>query len=252
MHRLDIGLQASNGMIERMRAVVGDDPEGDEHGDLVDGGDAPASLREKVYEDLRYRLITGRIAPGVGISTRGLAQEMGVSQMPVRDALSRIAAEGAVEIRSKRAVMVPRMTTARFDEIMRLRRLLEPMVATAGLPHITADLARQIHAADEATDAALAGGDVRAYMESNHRFHSLIYGAAPLPLALRMIESLWMQFGPFMRVVYGRYGTASMVDQHRVAIAAIARGDGAALAAAIEADIGDCADLMQDWERLNG
>ena len=89
-------------------------------------------------------------------------------------------------------------------------------------------------------------------MESNHRFHSLIYGAAPLPLALRMIESLWMQFGPFMRVVYGRYGTASMVDQHRVAIAAIARGDGAALAAAIEADIGDCADLMQDWERLNG
>jgi DNA-binding GntR family transcriptional regulator len=47
-----------------------------------------------VYEELRYRLITGKIAPGVGISTRGLAQQM-VSQMPVRDALSRIAADGA-------------------------------------------------------------------------------------------------------------------------------------------------------------
>jgi len=234
-----------------MKAVVGADPDGEEQGDLADSADAPASLREKVYEDLRYRLITGRIAPGVGISTRGLALEMGVSQMPVRDALSRIAAEGAVEIRSKRAVMVPRMTTARFEEIMRLRTLLEPMVATAALPHITAELAREIQAADEATDTALEGGDVRAYMESNHRFHSLIYGAAPLPLALRMIESLWMQFGPFMRVVYGRYGTAKMVDQHRVAIAAIAAGDAQALAAAIAADIGDCADLMQDWERLN-
>ena len=234
-----------------MKAIVGVDPDGEEQGDLADIADAPASLREKVYEDLRYRLITGRIAPGVGISTRGLAVEMGVSQMPVRDALSRIAAEGAVEIRSKRAVMVPRMTPARFEEIMRLRTLLEPMVATAALPHITADLAREIHAADEATDAALEGGDVRAYMESNHRFHSLIYGAAPLPLALRMIESLWMQFGPFMRVVYGRYGTAKMIDQHRVAIAAIAAGDAPALAAAIAADIGDCADLMQDWERLN-
>ncbi|KUR79830.1 GntR family transcriptional regulator [Novosphingobium sp. FSW06-99] len=234
-----------------MKAGVSADPHGDEDGDAAEIGDAPASLREKVYEDLRYRLITGRIAPGVGISTRGLAQEIGVSQMPVRDALSRIAAEGAVEIRSKRAVMVPRMTSARFEEIMRLRKLLEPMVATAALPHITADLLRQIHAADEATDAALDGGDVRAYMESNHRFHSLIYGAAPLPLALRMIESLWMQFGPFMRVVYGRYGTANMVDQHRVAIAAIASGDAPALAAAIAADIGDCADLMQDWERLN-
>ena len=58
-------------------------------------GEVTSSLREQVYEDLRYRLITGKIAPGVGISTRGLAQQMGVSQMPVRDALSRIAAEGA-------------------------------------------------------------------------------------------------------------------------------------------------------------
>ncbi len=209
------------------------------------------SLREQVYDDLRQRLITGRIAPGVGLSTRGLAQEIGVSQMPVRDALSRVAAEGAVVIRSKRAVMVPPMTPARFDEIMQLRRLLEPMVAAAALPHIDATLLRAIKAADEATDAALADGDVLAYMESNHRFHSLIYGAAPLPLALRMIESLWMQFGPFMRVVYGRYGTAKMVDQHQVALAAIAAGDAAALGQAIAADIGDCADLMQDWVRMN-
>jgi DNA-binding GntR family transcriptional regulator len=224
----------------------------EEPADAGEAGDGPASLRERVYEDLRYRLITGRIAPGVGISTRGLALEMGVSQMPVRDALSRIAAEGAVDIRSKRAGVVPRMTPARFEEIMRLRKVLEPMVALAALEHITPDLLRRIQAADLATDAALSDGDVRAYMESNYRFHFLIYGAAPLPLALRMIESLWMQFGPFMRVVYGRYGTANMVDQHRMAIAAIAAGDGAALAAAIAADIGDCADLMQDWERSQG
>ncbi|WP_420383794.1 GntR family transcriptional regulator [Novosphingobium sp.] len=229
-----------------MKAVTSADP----YPDGADG-DIPASLREKVYEDLRWRLITGRIAPGVGISTRGLALEMGVSQMPVRDALSRIAAEGAVEIRSKRAVMVPRMTPVRFEEIMQLRRLLEPMVSRAALPHITPDVVRQIRQADAAIDAALAGGDVRAYMDSNHRFHSLIYGAAPLPLALRMIESLWMQFGPFMRVVYGRYGTANLVDQHRQAIAAIVAGDADALVAAVSADIGDCADLMQDWERLN-
>jgi DNA-binding GntR family transcriptional regulator len=240
-------------MTDRMKMVAGADPDAIEHGLAADSGadsEVPASLREKVYDDLRYRLITGRIAPGVGISTRGLAQEMGVSQMPVRDALSRIAAEGAVEIRSKRAVMVPRMSSARFEEIMRLRSLLEPMVSRVALPHITPDLLRQIRAADTAIDAALAGGDVRAYMESNHRFHSLIYGAAPLPLALRMIESLWMQFGPFMRVVYGRYGTANLVDQHRQAIAAIVAGDADGLVAAITADIGDCAELMQDWDRL--
>jgi DNA-binding GntR family transcriptional regulator len=67
-----------------------------------------------------------------------------------------------------------------------------------------------------------------------------------------MIESLWMQFGPFMRVVYGRYGTASMVDQHQVAVQAIVKGDAAGLRNAIAADIGDCGDLMRDWEKLNG
>ncbi|WP_226017919.1 GntR family transcriptional regulator [Novosphingobium sp. FKTRR1] len=217
----------------------------------VDNDDA-SSLREQVYEELRYRLITGRIAPGVGISTRGLAQQMGVSQMPVRDALSRIAAEGAVEIRSKRAVMVPRMTLERFAEIMGLRRLLEPEAAAAALPHIHADLLRQIRAADEATDAALRDGDVNAYMESNFSFHSLIYRAAPAPTTNRMIESLWMQFGPFMRVVYGRYGTAAMEDHHQQAAKAIAKRDPEGLKSAILGDINDCATLMNEWEQISG
>jgi DNA-binding GntR family transcriptional regulator len=146
--------------------------------------------------------------------------------------------------------MVPRMTLERFEEIMRLRTLLEPEAAMAALPYINAERLRAIRAADEATDAALGEGDVNAYMESNFRFHSLIYSAAPMPLANRMIESLWMQFGPFMRVVYGRYGTAALVDHHQAATKAIAKGDARGLAEAVLGDIGDCADLMQDWERL--
>ena len=50
------------------------------------------ALHASIYEDLRRRIITGKIMPGVGLSTRGLALELGVSQMPVRDALSRLAA----------------------------------------------------------------------------------------------------------------------------------------------------------------
>ncbi len=211
-----------------------------------DEPDLALSLREQVYDDLRYRLITGKIAPGVGISTRGLAQQLGVSQMPVRDALSRIATEGAVQIRSKRAVVVPPMTAARFSEIMALRLVLEPMAAAAALPRITADVLRHIRMADTATDDALRDGDVNAYMECNFRFHALIYSAAPMPVANRMIESLWMQFGPFMRVVYGRYGTANMVDKHQAATKAIAAADADALREAIKADIADCFDLMEE------
>jgi DNA-binding GntR family transcriptional regulator len=230
------------------RTAQVDDVKDETEGAKTEAGGA--SLREQVYDELRFRLITGKIAPGLGISSRGLAQQLGVSQMPVRDALGRLAAEGAVEIRSKRAVMVPRMTEARFAEIMRLRTLLEPMVAAEAQPFIDAERLRLIRAADEATDEALQSGDVNAYMEANFRFHALIYAAAPMPLAGRIIEGLWMQFGPFMRVVYGRYGTASMADQHKAATKAIAQGDAAALRDAITADIGDCRDLMRDWEKL--
>jgi DNA-binding GntR family transcriptional regulator len=210
-------------------------------------GDTP-SLRQGVYDGLRYRLITGKIAPGVGISTRGLAQQLGVSQMPVRDALSRLAAEGAVEIRSKRKIMVPIMTRARFEEIMRCRLLLEPAAAVDALPHIDAARLRAIREADEQTDRALLDGDVNAYMESNFRFHSLIYRAHQADTLNRMIEMLWMQFGPFMRVVYGRFGTAQLVDQHQVATRAIVEKDAAALHRAIAGDIGDGMNLIRESE----
>ena len=54
----------------------------------------PDLLRETIYETLHHRLVTGRILPGIGMSTRGVARELGVSQMPVREAMTRLAAEG--------------------------------------------------------------------------------------------------------------------------------------------------------------
>jgi DNA-binding GntR family transcriptional regulator len=206
------------------------------------------TLRQSVYEGLRHQLIIGKIAPGVGISTRGVAQQLGVSQMPVRDALGRLAAEGAVEIRSKRKIMVPNMTRARLQEIMHCRLLLEPAAAIAALRHIDAARLRAIRAADAATDDALRVGDVHAYMESNFRFHSLIYRASKMETLNRMIEMLWMQFGPFMRVVYGRFGTAQLIDQHVAAADAIADGDAERLRTAIAGDIRDGMNLLRGTE----
>lgn len=205
-------------------------------------------MRHSVYEGLRYRLITGRIAPGVGISTRGLAQQLGVSQMPVRDALSRLAAEGAVEIRTKRKIVVPIMTGARLQEIMRCRLLLEPAAAADALPYIDAARLQDIRRADRQTGEALQNGDVNLYMESNFRFHSLIYRSHQVNILSRMIEMLWMQFGPFMRVVYGRLGTANLVDQHMIATQAIAERNVDALRQAIVDDIGDGMSLIRESE----
>src|SRR5262245_58293381 len=98
-------------------------------------------LHAEVYRALRFRLGTGKIVPGIRLSTRGLAQELGVSQMPVREALSRLAAEGAIQIRSRRKIIITPMTPDRFADVLRCRVLLEPEAAKLSLPQL--DKARQ-------------------------------------------------------------------------------------------------------------
>jgi DNA-binding GntR family transcriptional regulator len=206
--------------------------------ELVEPAAEPV-LHASIYEELRRRMITGKIVPGVGLSTRSLAMEMGVSQMPIRDALSRLAAEGAVQIRSKRKIEVSPMTAERFADLLECRLLLEPEAAVLALPNMTTAQLKQLREIDAAMDAAMENGDVIGYMEGNFRFHFAIYNANKRPTLNRLIESLWLQFGPFMRMVYGRYGTANLVDQHRIAADAIQAGDAEALRKAISSDIGD-------------
>lgn len=203
-------------------------------------GDASGDLmHETVHAELRHRLIVGRIVPGIGLSTRGLAQELGVSQMPVREALGRLAAEGAVDIRSRRNVMVPPMTRDRFDDLLRCRLLLEPEAADRAFPCLDAARVARLREIDDALDRAMRGGDIQAYIESNFRFHFTIYRAHDFPILTRLIESLWLRFGPYMRVVYSRVGTVDLIDQHDRALAAIEAGDRTAFVRAIAADIED-------------
>ena len=202
-------------------------------------GAPPGLLRNSVYDELHRRFVTGKFMPGSSLSTRGVARELGVSQMPVREALSRLAAEGAVEIRSKRRIVVPLMTAARFKDLLRCRELLEPEAAVAALPFIDAARLRHLRAVDNALDVALKTGDVSGYMEGNLDFHFTIYRAQPRRTMLQLIETLWLQFGPYMRVVYGRFGTANLVDQHELAIRAVQERNATHLKRAILADIRD-------------
>lgn len=204
----------------------------------------PAPLHSGVHAELSRRFITGQVTPGSSLSTRGLAEEMGVSQTPVREALSRLAAEGAVQIRSKRKIIVPTMTPERFRELLRCRELLEPEAAMRALPYIDAARLRRLKRIDDGIGSAIANGDLQRYMQGNFDFHFLIYDALPRGILNRLIEILWLQFGPYMRVVYGRVGTANLVDQHEMAINAIGAGDADALGRAILADIRDGMDLI--------
>lgn len=201
-------------------------------------------LNASVYAELRKRIVTGFISPDHEFSTRGLAGELGVSQTPVRDALSRLSAEGAVSIRSKRRVRVPEMTGERFDDLLRCRLLLEPEAAALAVPHLTPADVQRLREIDATLETAAAASDAAAYMQANYDFHFVLYRAQPQKTLTQLIETLWLQFGPYMRVVFGRVSSGKLNDSHQRAISAIEAGDAEALRAAIAHDISDGMGLL--------
>ena len=202
------------------------------------------ATRQQVDGAVRSGLLTGRFIPGKAVTIRGLAAELGVSPMPVREVLQRLSAENALEVKPNGRVQVPDMTPARFDEVLKARLLLEPELAELALPSLSQTDATRLKQIDDDIDARLIDGDAEAYMRLNHAFHFHIYRASGSEVLLPLIDSLWLQFAPFMRTVYGRVGTANLEDHHKEAIRAIELADGPALRAAIAADIGDGMGLL--------
>ena len=205
------------------------------------------AVHDQVYESIRQALITGRIAPGVGVSLRSLAAELGVSPMPVRDAVRRLVAERALAINpANKRLSVPSLTAARLEQLCQARLWIEPELAARAAPHADPAFIKTLHAIDARLDAALAGGDVDGYMTANHAFHFAIYERAEAEVLLSMARGLWLQIGPFMRVVFGRVGTVGLpADHHVEAMDALKAGDAEGARRAIAADLSEGMEKMR-------
>jgi len=205
------------------------------------------AVHDQVYQAIRQALITGRIAPGVGVSLRSLAAELGVSPMPVRDAVRRLVAERALAINpANKRLSVPSLTADRLEQLSQARLWVEPELAARAAPRGDAALIRTLQALDAEVDAALRLGDVDRYMTANHAFHFAIYGRAEADVLLSMAGGLWLQIGPFMRVVFGRVGADGLAaDRHAEALDALKLGDAAGARRAIAADLSEGMDKMR-------
>lgn len=195
------------------------------------------TAHESVYRRLRDRILCGGFQPGEAVTLRGIADELGVSPMPIREAVRRLIAERALEMRDNRRVVVPPMTRDKFNQILYARRALEPQLAALALPHLDVKTIAHIEDIDEALGKSVKAGDPEGYMRGNYKFHFSIYDKAGSDMLTALVSSVWLQFGPFMRMAYGRVGTSDLEDFHEVAIVAMRAQNEAALRQAITDDI---------------
>ncbi len=200
---------------------------------------------EIVYARLRDMILYGLLEPGQPVTIQGLVAQLEVGMTPVREAIRRLTAEGALMPQGNRRVTVPKMTPAILDQVGFARLTIEPMLAEKAGALLTPRLIDQLTQVDDAVNRAILGGDIPAYLESNHAFHFALYEASGSTVLVDMARSLWLRFGPSLRVVCTRAGSLGLPDQHAEALAAMRSGDHAALRHAIERDIAQGLDQVR-------
>lgn len=196
-------------------------------------------LHDQVYAALKEALLEGRIPPGQPVTVASLSALLGVGTMPMREAVRRLTAEGGLAASPTRRLTVPDLGAARFEALIRARRLLEPEAAAEAMSHLGAAEIEALAAIDAALTAAIAAGDVAGYMRLNYHFHFGIYRASPGSVLCPLIESLWLQFGPYMHLLFAQVPAQLTADRHQEALAALRHRDLPGLRQAILSDIDD-------------
>lgn len=158
------------------------------------------TLSANVLFQIKELLITGQLMPGEQLSLRSTAQALGVSVMPVRDAVSQLVAEQALEVAPNRSVRVPKLTAAQFTELTQIRLQIEgyaveqaarnaPASLIAPLRRLNAQLAKEMGSPDHNRPSMVL---------LNKALHFQIYQSVGMPMLLKIIESLWLKSGPIL------------------------------------------------------
>lgn len=207
------------------------------------------TLGQRVYNELRNFLMSGGVPPGEKVTLRQLTSAFGTSLMPVREAVQRLVAEGALELLPNRAIRVPLMTKARVTEILRIRLALEGMAVEEAARIIRPETVDHLEALNNAFCDDMKTSENRGHQFGTNRdFHFTIYRAAEMPVLMGMIEKLWVQVGPFLHFSLGvrhrEEGSKYAPDCHNRLIQALRQRDGKAGCEALAGDLRGAVDLM--------
>jgi DNA-binding GntR family transcriptional regulator len=208
------------------------------------------NLSSKTYRQLRQALLEGRFEPGQRLRIGSLAEMLGTSITPVREAIFRLASEKALELKAATAIYVSKSDAKRLEEVMTIRLHLEGEAAAAAARRITRRQLLELRALQEELIEHVVGDPEQASV-LNRQFHFRILDISGMPTLAAIVENLWVTTGPFMRLFHTRMPTRETAGPHHrhfSLLAALETNDADKARGAIQADIRWGA-VMIDWAR---
>lgn len=197
------------------------------------------SLSERAYQQIRDAIMQGRLESGRRLVYRTLAEELGISPTPVRDAIQRLVSDGALQLDDRGVAFVPVITADTYIEIINLRLNLESVAAeaVAAIPAGREAIADQLTEIHQRMALAQREGRIVDALFGNEQFHFVYLRAAGMPVLEELVRSLWLRCGPSLRLAYFNGFKPLPVHPHLRLIESIRNHDPAAARRAVEEDL---------------
>jgi len=184
------------------------------------------TVASMTLDAIRDGILHGHYAAGEPLRQDALAEELGVSRIPIREALRQLESEGLVTFTPHRGAIVSTLSLAEIEEVFDLRATIETDLLRRALPHLTS---YQLDQADDVLDryaVALRTSDVSKWGELNWQFHASLYAPAERPITMGIVQRLHQQSDRYLRMQLAlTHGETRANDEHRAIAAAARAGD---------------------------
>ncbi len=205
----------------------------------------PVLKQAQVYDQLKNAILYAQFEPGQILSIRSLADSLGTSTMPVREAATRLIAEGALVSLPNKGLRVPTLSAEQALDIFRVRVVLESMAAGMAAERITAREIEELEGFESQLERALEKGQLATAVQANMHFHLGLYRASRSETLVTLIEALYLRYAPTVytavRLVPGSKSEKALFirEHHAGLLDALRRKDSRAAKAALKRDLED-------------
>lgn len=183
-------------------------------------------LREVVFHTLRNAILTGDIEPGERLMEIKLAQKLGVSRTPIREAIRKLELEGLVVMAPRRGAQVAKITENDMTEVLEVRAVLEGLAVELACEKVTKQQVAQMHVEMVAFEKAVQGNDAVAIAAQDVKFHDTIYHATGNRRLVQILNNLREQMYRYrMEYIKDENKRQELVKEHENIVKAIEQGD---------------------------
>ena len=183
-------------------------------------------LRDVVFYTLRQAILKGELEPGERLMEMQLAEQLGVSRTPIREAIRKLELEGLVLMIPRRGAIVAKITEKDLKDVLEVRASLERLSTKLACERMEEETIEELREAQEAFKAALRGDDITLQAQKDVEFHDVIYKSTNNLRLIQMLNNLREQMYRY-RLEYLRDGTShqKLVEEHEAIIEALSRRD---------------------------